>query len=1368
MKTNGLAGLNVTRLVVGVSRIILGLAFFLLFTEIGYAASKDSQQMSTRNRIRIKKKSYVQRVSPDEAEEYSLEKIELLTQKRRDLILDIKRFIREATDGVQKAEFNLRLGALYMEDYHSNLAKSQQVFELQTAAFEKNNNKKQKPPQLDSSEAIASLEKARAIYRDLLQKYPNHVRRDEMYYFLALTSLDRGKMEEAMSFFKLLSEQHPKSRFVNDALVQLGDYYFDANNFTTAEGYYDKIIHKKHMPLIAYATYKKAWCSYNNGKTQLALNLMKWVIDREESSEGNSSSSIRIRGEALKDITLPFTDLKLVDDSIAFFKSHGDPHYRKGLEMMALLYNEAGEYGHAIKLWDNLLAMDANHIKNPTYEVKTIDALKMKHQDDEAIARLFSTLPNYLSNSNWYEINSSNPVALKEATSQYEETAWKYAMQYHAEAQRTKNESRYALASNIYAKYLEFFPRHVHAAKARYQLAEILYKQTHYIEAAEHYYRVYQEPAAQDLKYDAIRSALMSLDRQLNLDRKKQGLAEISSKLTAKISDKEALKQEPTPMSEVESRFLSFSEEYLKAYPKAKDAGDVMYEMAYLQYIHYDFNASYKNFWTLLQNYPSHETAYSSSHLILDILNRRQDFPRLVAACKKFLTMSTLTKPGFRADVADILRRGELKRIQTIEEKGEFKLAADQYTEYTKAYGSQDEALFEKALYNASVNFSKAEFFLLAAESQEKFLRRFPKSALRENMLLQVAKTYELLATFEKAANYYELFSSQYPRNAQAKDALRLSGLYYWGAGNVRKAETVMTSYLRLYPNDRKLGERDLLELYESQNATDRLVQYYLNARAAKGLPASDYVAYTLKVAEIQAKNRGSISPKLMAEALRTSQTFARELAKTPKGVDSMSKLLFWYTSQKDNTFYKLKLALPQRQLEINLQKKLALLKEIEKEYSRVAGLGSPEWGLGAMYKTAAAYHAMAQEIMQAPVPAELTGEQVELYRSEIEKTFIKPFNEKALLMASQCLDKAQEFNLLTSWAAKCYSVASEVDGARYPLVRTFYLQPFQLAVMAPKKSSKILAGNIKNYAYPFLSFGLFNPQVEARALASAPADSASLYGDAKGLTEGPGSTPLSLNYRVLSDERKEILGSAVNAERPSDLKHGSSFAFLNLIRVTAPQRALPLILEAIQKDPNNPALHNLLGLAYLELGNYPAAKVTWLAMMARGVKNAALWNNLGVLAFMEGRESQAQDYFQEALLMEDPKEPLVNLGFVALKYRNGFEAKKYFEKAIAIEKAEVISQVGYAVALIQNRELEAAKDKLLDLTRRYKTDPFSRISLGYFLMDVEKESDLANRILAEYIDAQAIENDMQFREAIQETRRRGTASTPEELPSIQ
>jgi Tfp pilus assembly protein PilF/TolA-binding protein len=858
----------------------------------------------------------------------------------------------------------------------------------------------------------------------------------------------------------------------------------------------------------------------------------------------------------------------------------------------------------------------------------------------------------------------------------------------------------------------------------------------------------------------------MSLDRQLNLDRKKAGLAEINNKLTSKLAEKQDVALELAPYSEVETKFLTIAEEYLENYPKSKDAADVIYESAYLQYTHHDFAKSYKNFWTLVQRYPSHETAYTSAGLILDILNRRKDYERLVAACKRFLETPALNKATFRTDVADILRHGELKRIQVVEEGGQYKEAADQYIEYTKAYGHQDEALFEKALYNASVDYTKASLFLRAVETQEQFLRRFPKSALRESMYLQVAKTYELFATFEKAAYYYEQFAQIYPTNPQAKTAQRLAGLYYWGAGNTDKAEAVMLSYMKLHPEDRKTEEKDLLDVYETDGAMDKLIAYYMRVRAEKGVAASEYVGASLRIAEIQAKKTGSIPNRLMEEALKTAEVYAKDMMASPKGVETLAKLRFWAASRQEDTFNNIKLELPQKQLEINLQRKMSMMKELERLYTRVAGLGSGEWGLGAIYKTAVVYRRMATEIQQAPVPSELTGEQVDLYRDQISKTFLKPFNDKALGLASQCLDKAQELNLLSSWTPKCYGLAAEIDPERHPMVRTFYLPPVQLSLMLPAPKGKIAPGTIKQYAYPFFSFGLFTPLPETRATASTSPDNSLMFGSASGLETSLGAAPTTITYRNLSNERTQILTSALNSEKPADAKTAMSFSYLNLSRLLAPQRALSQIQAAIQRDPQNQPLHNLLGLTYLQMGNYAAAKVTWLSMVAQGIKNGAVWNNLGVLLEMQGRETAALDYFSEATLMPNPREAFNNLGFVSLKYRNGFEAKKQFEQALAIEKNEVTTQVGHAVALLQNGQLDPAKEKLVELNHKYKTDPYSRISLGYYLIDIEKENELASRILEEYIDQQSLESDNLFRQAIQEAKRqRGSG---EELPNMQ
>ncbi len=223
----------------------------------------------------------------------------------------------------------------------------------------------------------------------------------------------------------------------------------------------------------------------------------------------------------------------------------------------------------------------------------------------------------------------------------------------------------------------------------------------------------------------------------------------------------------------------------------------------------------------------------------------------------------------------------------------------------------------------------------------------------------------------------------------------------------------------------------------------------------------------------------------------------------------------------------------------------------------------------------------------------------------------------------------------------------------------------------------------------------------------------------------------------------------------------------MNFVRLSAPNRAVPLILEALQREPQNTALHNLLALAYLEDGKRAQAKVAWLALVARGIKNSAIWNNLGVTYLTEGKEALAISYFTDATLMESPREAHLNLGFMALKYRNGFEGKKQFEKALALRKEDLTAMGGFGVALLQNRELDASRESLATTVKAHKSDPYSRLALAYYLIDIEKEPDQARALLQPYMESQNIEHDILFRQALQSATRAPSGEAGDSVPSI-
>ncbi len=1292
----------------------VSLAAFIL--AIAYPLSAFSASAGAASKIKIRKHSYLTPGVSGEEDGYASEKLGLLGAKRIQLIAEIRRFIANAKDVQQKTELQIRLGGLFMEEYSARLTRAQESYERAAEAF-RAKKRGAREPKLENGDAMAYLEKAASLYRDLLVRFPSHPRRQEMLYALAVASQDRGRPDETVALMEQVLSAGTNPRMVNQALVQIGDYHFERNDFVLAKSYYLRIINARYAPLLSYTVFKRAWCAYHTGRSPMALQSLKWVVEHERRAKG--SKSVNVKTEALRDLALVFVDLKLLDESVAFYEQQEAAELRHGLETMATLYFEKTDHAHAISLWDRLLALDALNVKNPSYELGIVSSLDLSGRGPAGMKRLVERLPLYLAATKWRSRNAKD-AGIREAIDGLEEATRKYALRYHADAQKLKNEASYGAAKSLYAEYLKWFPEMPQASTLRFNLAEIQYHEGELLPAADSYYTVYRSKSAGNLRLEAIRGALLSLDRGLNEERRKAGLGEISAKSSGKLVDAGA---EKIAYSGIETRFLGVSGEFLKNYPGEKEAADVLYERAYLAYSHRDFVPALSGFNEVVTRHAGHPVSYGSAHLVLDILNRTDDLGKLIAVGQGYQRNAAMSRPEFRTELGDILRKAELKSVQLAEKDNRFKDAAEGYFAYARAHGPEDEALFEKALYNAAVDYAKADLPAKAAEAEDYFLRRFPRSTYRREMLLQAAKTYASLARFERAAANYEAFAKEFPAHPEAGAAMRLAGLYHWGSGDASRAEAIMLDHQDRFPADRPDVERDLLALYASRGMSDRELRYYEKERSRRGVPAWAYLDYTVRMAELEARN-----PKARARTVADAQRLARrssdEISKKPQGAEALAHLAFSEAQWREAAFDRMRLATTKKDLGTVLQRKLSLLKELDGEYTKIARLGSPEWGLGAMYRTASLYTRMAADVAAAPVPTELDAKGLEGYRAEITKQLIKPFREKAAALAKGCLAAADDGGILSGWTPKCHGLAAELDPEHFSNVRTFHMPPVQTALVIPKKeSTRFAVGKFRSYPAPYYSSKLFEKVAEQGAA----------------------------NFAPLSRVRLAELRKRLDSEKPEG-RQAPTLSYLNLLRIFDPRFAVRTISTALESDASNPALHNLLGLAYLDAGDMPAAKVTWLSMVANGVKDAAVWNNLGVVSSLMGREAEAMEYFTAALSGESPREASSNLGSLALKYRAGARAKKYFEKTLDLDSEDWLARTGYAVACLQSGDAGKAGEKLGDAVKQGADDPYARLSLSYLLIDGEKNTSGAFQLVSEYLERHPGESPALER-ALQETK---------------
>lgn len=1333
---------NTTQLSLFSIRLILLTLSILLFSLKARASMmadvKRPKEMTIGKRIEIKKSSQWIHEQFKETEEFYNQRADVLSKKRKKAIAEIEGIIKRARK-VNKTILNLRLARLYLEDHYSEIGKAFRIQEMQ----KKDAEKKGKPvPDLDKTQAMLSLNKSRTLYANLLKNESKHPNRDEMLYYYAITSLNLDQTQEAMATFEDLRTEHPDSRFANDALAQLGDHYFDAAEFDKAETYYQKIINKKHKPLLTYAIYKKAWCAYNTRRIEFALDNFKWVIANEDKVAKNSL--LKIKNEALNDVALPFADLKQIGEAMQFYKPFGVAVYRKGIEAIATLLQERGEYEDAVTLWDNLLTLDSKWIKNARYELNVIDSFKNQNEYEKCLDRLFSRIPTYLESSDWYKHNASQ-AETKQLLTDWEETAQKLTLYLHSVAQQTNSSKFLTLAKLGYTKYLEYFPLSPESTTLRNHLANIQFKDAEYTAAAENYVRVSKDSKDAEIRQNALANAVISYDRELNLERKRNGLTEINGRSNAKVAVEDSEKK---PYSETEKRFIELAINYVTQYPQAADSADMAHQAAYLQYLHHDFDKSFESFSELVKAHPKHPTALTASYLMVDMINRRDDLELLVATCKTFLKSGPADK-AFRSEIANVLRHAELKRITKLEESEQFEKAGDAYLAYVEEYGSQDKALHEKAIYNSARNYQKGQNFAKATAAQETFLKLFPESKFHKEVLLEVAKSHELYADYTKAASYYQRFAETYPDHSQAKPALRLAGLLYWGAGSAKRSEKAFTAYVEKYPKEKALIDADMLDLAESQGSLAKQMALHRKVLAPDDLPPHLFVVHSLALAEVKARKLGRVPAQSLQKTLAFAEENAKQLRNKPAAMDAFAKLRFWSLLAKETAFNSVKLRLPQERLERSLQKKLELLKEMEAAYTKISKMGSEEWGLGAIYKTALLYQRLSNDVAQSPIPRGLKGKAQDVYRSEIHKSMVVPFRDKALSLAKKCLKQSEELHLYSQWTSQCYTLASQLDAQTYPVVRTFYLPALQVELVVPE-TSRTEIGSVRSYPYPYFSPLLFS-STDPKVLTN-PIDLALRGGnELTDVSDLSRIEPIAFSYKQILAQQRTIVDRTLSSEKPNELTDPGSIAYLNSLRLTSPKNAILAIQQALKSDPTNLGLHNLLGLAYLDSDNFVAAKVTWLAMLARNEAIPAAHNNLGVLAILEGKERQAVRHFQNGKAAGPSAVATTNLAFIALKHHNGAEAAALFGKALEMDKESVTAQIGLIAAELQNRQFETLKEKVGSLSHTHE-DPYAALVASYYHIDVARDPAKARDVLAGFLkNTNAEELEQPFKRALDE-----------------
>lgn len=286
--------------------------------------------------------------------------------------------------------------------------------------------------------------------------------KDQEIFERAHALWDQGQQVEALKACKELIKNYPTSKYVPDAYLMFGEFYFDHAKIEKALMAYKKVTEFKDSKVYSYALYKTGWCYFNIQEFEKALATFVSVVKYET---GRQSS---LRREALNDTVLTYGHAGKASAAPAFFARLAPQEVDSLLVKLGGIYFGYGKFKEALFVYRHLLSKVKCSPQELVYQQKIIDCTlhlgnkKLTVKETGRLVVMFGQLENCLVNP-----TTRQQEILTEARQETEGALFALAVAWKEEAEATKDPDALQQARKVAEHYLELFPNHSRAREIR-------------------------------------------------------------------------------------------------------------------------------------------------------------------------------------------------------------------------------------------------------------------------------------------------------------------------------------------------------------------------------------------------------------------------------------------------------------------------------------------------------------------------------------------------------------------------------------------------------------------------------------------------------------------------------------------------------------------------------------------------------------------------------------------------------------------------------------------------------------------------------------------------------------------------------------
>ncbi|MCB9686493.1 MAG: tetratricopeptide repeat protein [Alphaproteobacteria bacterium] len=995
----------------------------------------------------------------------------LAEQKRMESIERLKGLLQKGVADETKAEMMLRLADLYFEQGRYLYLKEMAVYDQQYEACFNQPGCEPDLLQANNTGSRAWQEKSIKLYQGILTNYPRYNRADQATFFLGSAYKDIGDEQNAVESFKTLVKVYPDSDYIPDAYVNIGEYYFEVegNAYGALKAYQKASTYTNH-PKYSYAMYKLAWCEYNVGEYQAAIDTMKKVVDYSMSQQ-QSTSSIQLQDEALKDLVRFFADADQMDEAITYFTQLGRTDLiRTTLKRLAAMFFEQGKFDRSVQMYQRLIIDMPMAKDNPEYQTEIITAYKKMGEREKALEEIYKLRNDYGPGTAWQNANAADPNAVADANDKIESQLRGIAVDYHNTArqyEKTRHPDTmkvYGLARDAYAKYIEIFATNEHAYEVHYAYAELLYKLKDYAGAYEQYMATVDlNPQGEHSKFCA-ESAIFAAEEQI----KAEGGGGVRTDVNTRNLTENVQAQ---PLTAWEQRFVDACNKYATLYPQDKKVKDVIYKSAYLLYGKYRFEEASKQFQAVIAMDPRSKEAELAANLILDTLNITKNWEALKQTAKTFRDQEGLGSPKFKEDVASIYMNSSFKVIEVAFEKDkDYGKAADGFVAFAEEFPSA--AITPQALNNAAAYYTKAGRVADSMKVRHILVddpRFGTKTKYYYDQIAYLGYDYEQIADYDNAALYYEKLWALTPEEKKktenadklpdiekrAGDAIYSAAVFRKALGATDQAVTDYNAFVAAYPDDERVADTRIrvAKIYEEssrwQDAANAYQAFYKSPPANAPLEFQ-YFARLHYGQAMEKLGKMKERDAVYKETVNLYEKYKASGGAPGPHTEFVAEMMYQLAAPSLEAYTAMRITGPGRgasrkaedkALVDSLSKKAKALVEVEKSFTAVVATGAGEWGLASLVALGKAYENMAESMRTGDVPSYLTEDQRELYKMGIEdRAYVQ--DEKAVNAYKLALEKSYELTLYNENTAHATRRLGELRPDDFPGLSEQLLDP--------------------------------------------------------------------------------------------------------------------------------------------------------------------------------------------------------------------------------------------------------------------------------------------------------------------------------------